>query len=78
MNAAFEILNQAKELYPNESEIQYRMVGLYYNIDEEFNAIEALNMALITDFHKNYILKDLFPHVWESENVQKIIKNHTI
>ena len=54
------------------------MVGLYYNIDEEFNAIEALNLALITDFHKNYILKDLFPHVWESKNVQKIIKNHTI
>ena len=78
VNAAFEILNQAKELYPNESEIQYRMVGLYYNIDEEFNAIEALNLALITDYHKNYILKDLFPHVWESENVQKIIKNHNI
>jgi tetratricopeptide (TPR) repeat protein len=78
VSAAFEILNQAKDLYPNESEIQYRMVGLYYNIDEEFNAIEALNLALITDFHKNYILKDLFPHVWESENVQKIIKNHNI
>lgn len=78
VSASFEILNQAKELYPNESEIQYRMVGLYYNIDEEFNAIEALNLALLTDFHKNYILKDLFPHVWESENVQKIIKNHNI
>lgn len=76
--AALEILNQANELYTNESEIQYRMVGLYYNIDEEFNAIEALNLALITDFHKNYILKDLFPFVWESENVQKIIKNHNI
>lgn len=78
VSASFEILNQAKELYPNESEIQYRMVGLYYNIDEEFNAIEALNLALLTDFHKNYILKDLFPYVWESENVQKIIKNHNI
>ncbi|CAM4282701.1 tetratricopeptide repeat protein [Flavobacterium terrigena] len=78
VSGAFEILNQAKELYPNESEILYRIVGLYYNIDEEFNAIEALNLALLTDFHKNYILKDLFPHVWESENVQKIIKNHNI
>jgi len=26
VSAAFEILNQAKDLYPNESEIQYRMV----------------------------------------------------
>ena len=73
-----EILNQAKELYPNEAEIQYRMVGLYYNIEEESNAIEALNLALLTDFHKNYILKDLFPHVWECETVQNIIKNHNI
>jgi tetratricopeptide (TPR) repeat protein len=78
VSAALEILNQAKDLYPNESEIQYRLVGLYYNIDEEFNAVEALNLAIITDFNKNYILKDLFPHVWESENVQKIIKNHNI
>ena len=76
--AAFEILNQAKELYENESEIQYRMVGLYYNIEEEFNAIEALNLALLTNFEKNYILKDLFPHVWECKTVQKIIKNHNI
>lgn len=78
VSGAFEILNQAKELYTNEAEILYRIVGLYYNIDEEFNAIEALNLALITDFHKNYILKDLFPHVWENETVQKIIKNHNI
>lgn len=76
--AAFEILNQAKELYTNEPEILYRMVGLYYNIEEEFNAIEALNFALLTDFHKNYILKDLFPHVWECETVQNSIKNHNI
>lgn len=78
VSAAVEILNQAKELYYNEPEILYRIVGLYYNIDEEFNAIEALNLALLTDFNKNYILKDLFPHVWEYEKVQNIIKNYNI
>ena len=58
VNAAFEILNQAKELYPNEAEILYRLVGLFYNIEEETNAIDALETALTTDFNKNYILKD--------------------
>ena len=78
VNAAFEILNQAKELYPNEAEILYRLVGLFYNIEEETNAIEALETALTTDFNKNYILKDAFPHVWECENVQNRIKKHTL
>lgn len=78
VNAAFEILNQAKELYPNEAEILYRLVGLFYNIEEETNAIEALETALTTDFNKNYILKDTFPHVWECETVQNSIKKHTL
>jgi tetratricopeptide (TPR) repeat protein len=78
VNAAFEILNQAKEVYPNEAEIAFRLVGLYYNIDEESNAIESLKVALAADFDKNYILKDAFPLVWESKTVQKIINNHTL
>ena len=78
VNAAFEILNQAKELYPNEAEILYRLVGLFYNIEEESNAIAALNVALASDFDKNYILKDSFPHVWECETVQNSIKKHTL
>ena len=78
VNAAFEILNQAKELYPSEAEILYRLVGLFYNIEEETNAIDALETALTTDFNKNYILKDAFPHVWECETVQKSIKKHTL
>lgn len=78
VNAAFEILNQAKELYPNEAEILYRLVGLFYNIEEKTNAIEALETALTTDFNKNYILKDTFPHVWECETVQNSIKKHTL
>ena len=78
VNAVFEILNQAKELYPSEAEILYRLVGLFYNIEEETNAIEALETALTTDFNKNYILKDTFPHVWECETVQNSIKKHTL
>ena len=78
VNAAFEILNQAKELYPNEPEILYRLVGLFYNIEEETNAIDALETALTTDFNKNYILKESFPHVWECETVQNSIKKHTL
>jgi tetratricopeptide (TPR) repeat protein len=78
VNAAFEILNQAKEVYPDEAEILYRLVGLFYNIEEEKNAIEALETALTTNFDKNYILKDSFPHVWECEKVQNSVKKHTL
>lgn len=77
-SAAIEILQQAADLYHNEPEILYRLVGLYFNTEEDFNAIEGLNTALLIDYHKNYILKDLFPNVWENETVQRIIKNHNI
>lgn len=78
VNAAFEILNQAKEVYPDEAKILYRLVGLFFNIEEKKNAIEALETALTTNFDKNYILKDVFPHVWECETVQNSIKKHTL
>ena len=65
-------------MYPNEAEILYRLVGLFYNIEEESNAIDALHVALAADFDKNYILKDAFPNVWECKSVQNSIKKHTL
>ena len=73
---AIEILTQAKELYINESEILYRLVGLYSTILNEELAKKELLEAVQTDHHKNYILKDLFPFVWENESIQEIITHY--
>jgi hypothetical protein len=45
-DTAFEILNQACNVYPNEYEILYRLVGLYLQYDEQ----KEIHQALINGF----------------------------
>jgi tetratricopeptide (TPR) repeat protein len=75
-NTALETLSQAEELYVNNAEIMYRQVGLFFEIDEIHIALEKLNTILNIKFKKNYILKDLFPHVYETEIVIKTINKY--
>ena len=73
---AIETLTRAKELFTSESEILYRLVGLHSTLLNEENAKKELLEALQIDHHKNYILKDLFPYVWENKHIQAILTNY--
>jgi tetratricopeptide (TPR) repeat protein len=74
-DAAIELLFQGKDLYADECEILYRLVGLYFNTEKQFEAVSILNEAMLIDQKKSYILKELFPFVWESEVVQRVLKH---
>lgn len=73
--AIFTLL-QSSEFFPDNFEIEYRLSGLYFMLEEETKASFHLNNALRINFKKRTILQELFPVVWESKKVQDLIKSY--
>ena len=71
--SAIEILTNATELFPEEYEIEYRLAGLYFLINQTKKGTIHLNNGLELNYKNKTVLKDNFPVVWERIEVQKII-----
>ena len=73
--AIFTLL-QSSEFFPDNFEIEYRLSGLYFMLEEETKASFHLNNALRINFKKRTVLQELFPVIWESKKVQDLIKSY--
>jgi len=69
-------LIQATEYFQNEYEIEYRLAGLHHMLNENEKGNYHLVNACTINFKNHTILKELFPQVWEKEEVQKYIQKH--
>jgi tetratricopeptide (TPR) repeat protein len=69
-------LLRASEFFPEENQIEYRLAGMYYTLNELEKASFHLSNGLRLNFKNRKLLNELFPIVWENEIVKKYIKNH--
>ena len=67
-------LLQARDLFNDEYEIEYRLAGLYTMTNQTEKALYHLTNALSLNFVNRFILERLFPSVWENEGIQNHIK----
>jgi len=74
--AAINNLSQASEFYPEHTEIEYRLSGLFYTMNEERKGLFHLKNGLKTEPEFIMIIEELFPQVFSKIEVQQIIKNH--
>jgi tetratricopeptide (TPR) repeat protein len=74
--SAAQTLLQATEYFPEEYEIEYRLGGLYYMMQENEKGAFHLSNGLRLNFKHHTILRDLFPSVWPSRSVQSNIAKH--
>ncbi|MBV1923757.1 MAG: tetratricopeptide repeat protein [Flavobacteriaceae bacterium] len=74
--AAINNIFQALEFYPECSELEYRLAGLYFYLKDETKGEYHLKNALKLDEEFIIIIEELFPKVYESKSVQKIIYSH--
>lgn len=72
---AIEKLLKARDIFNDEYEIEYRLVGLYMLTDQTEKALYHLTNALALNYKNRTLLQDLFPTVWENEQVQTYIQN---
>lgn len=71
--AALNLLLTAKEAHKNFAEIEYRLCGLFYTMDDKENSFLHLKNGLILDYEYKNVIKDLFPIAFDSVEIQKII-----
>ncbi|CAA0194456.1 Protein of unknown function containing tetratricopeptide repeats [Tenacibaculum maritimum] len=77
-NDALKVLIKAKRRYENFAEIEYRLSGLFMILDEEAYSLTHLKNGLAIDFESHSIIKELYPTVFEKENVKKIISEYKV
>ncbi len=75
--SAVQTLLQASEYFPEENEVEYRLAGLYFMIQQTDKAKFHLSNALRLKVDNYIILEDLFPVVWARKMVQNYIAKHT-
>jgi len=74
--AAINNLSQANEFYTESAEIEFRLAGLFYAVNEDRKGEFHLRNGLTMDADFLIILEELFPTILEKEVVQEIIRIH--
>ncbi len=72
---ALKNLLKAKKYFEEYAEIEYRLCALYFNFKNETKGAVHLINALFIDFDYKSILKELFPEVYNMNQVQVIIND---
>ena len=73
---AIQHLLKANEMFPNEYELEYRLAGLYFMLDETQQGAYHLSNAMHNNFKNIDLFKNLFPVIWENPLVQKYIQEY--
>jgi tetratricopeptide (TPR) repeat protein len=71
-----QALLQASEYFADHADITYRLAGLYFILHETEKASFHLTNALKANFEKRNVIEELFPAVWEMNQVQKAIQKY--
>ena len=74
-NDALNILIKAKKIYRDFAEIEYRLAGLFIVLNKEKYGFNHLTTALKIDYEYSSILNELFPTVYDSQKVQKLLND---
>lgn len=72
---AISSMLQALEFYPGSAEIEYRLSGLFFNINKGEKGYFHLNNALKIDSEYYIIIEELFPKIFDRKSVRQIINS---
>jgi tetratricopeptide (TPR) repeat protein len=71
--AAIQTLLQASEYFPEKSEIEYHLAGIYFVLHNIESGVFHLCTALGNNYKKRKIIQEFYPEVWERKIVQDYI-----
>lgn len=70
---AQEVLEQAEKTHPYTAEIQFRLAGLQFSINQENTGVFHLKKGLKINRSHAFILKELFPGLFQQEDLKLLI-----
>jgi tetratricopeptide (TPR) repeat protein len=74
--SAIQTLLQATEYFPEENEIEYRLAGLYFMLQDSSKAKFHLSNGLRLKSENHILIESLFPVVWAKKTVRNYIEKH--
>ncbi|HEY9183705.1 MAG TPA: tetratricopeptide repeat protein [Salegentibacter sp.] len=72
---AVKNLNQALEFHPDSAEVEFRLAGLYFKLNEGDKAYYHLNNGLKIDAEYYIIIEEIFPQIFQRKSVKEIINS---
>ena len=75
-DSAIQTLVQASEYFPEQYEVEYRLAGMYYMLQQNEKGKIHLNNGLRINAKNRTVLQELFPVVWDRKIVQNVITKH--
>lgn len=70
---ALQVMEEAQKIYPDFTEIEYRLGGLYLHLNRKKEGLERLQKGLDLDKEYAVVLHELFPHIFELKAVQDLL-----
>ncbi len=73
---AVEALESVYEICVGNAQVEYRLAGFFYMLEDSTKAQTYLKNALTSDLEELTFFSEMFPEVYKSKSVQKIIKQY--
>lgn len=75
-NDALNILFEAQKIYKDFAEIEYRLSGVFFVLSKDSYGLDHLIKGMKIDYDYHTIIKELFPSVYETGQVQKLLADY--
>ncbi len=72
---ALHVLLDARKVYKDFAEVEYRLVGLFFVLNKEKKAFTHLINGMKIDYEYHTILNELYPTVYDHVEIQKLLTN---
>lgn len=75
-DSAIQTLLQASEFFPDDYQVEYRLAGMYYMLQQNDKGKFHLTNGLRLNANNRTLMEELFPVVWDKKIVQNVITKH--
>ncbi len=75
-DSAIQTLLQASEFFPDDYQVEYRLAGMYYMLQQNDKGKFHLTNGLRLNSNNRTLMEELFPVVWDKKIVQNVITKH--
>ncbi len=72
---AIVVAYDAKKLYENFAEIEFRISGLYFLLNKSKQGLDTFKKALTIDFDYHIAIKDLFPAMFKRDKIKALLQS---
>ena len=72
---ALKVLRKAKKMYKDFAEIEYRLSGMNFLLDNNTKGCQYFKNGLKFDYEYHNVVKELYPTIFDKNEIKELLKN---